>query len=45
MTVTKTIYGDWQVSAMVDGYRVQKMYSGYTKKEAVALFKAEHNVL
>lgn len=41
MTIEKTIQGAWKVSAIVNGYLVTKQYFGYTKKEAIALFKEE----
>jgi hypothetical protein len=43
MTVTK-LYpsGAWEVSAIVDGYLVRGVYFGYTKREAVAQFVANH---
>ena len=33
--------GGWLVSAVIDGYRVARRYFGYTKREAVAMFRAE----
>jgi hypothetical protein len=43
MTTTK-LYpsGAWEVSAIVDGYLVREVYFGYTKREAVAQFVADH---
>jgi hypothetical protein len=36
-------FGGWSISAMVGsisyGYRLQRSYYGYTKREAVALFR------
>ena len=34
--------GAWRVSAIVGGYLVSKQYMGYTKKEAVSMFKQEN---
>ena len=44
MTVSteKTMQGAWRVSAIVGGYLVSKQYMGYTKKEAVSMFKQEN---
>jgi len=33
--------GSWVVSAVVDGYLESIAYYGYTKREAVARFRAE----
>ena len=41
MTVEKTTQGAWKVSDIVNGYLVTKQYFGYTKKEAIAIFKQE----
>ena len=41
MTVRKTMQG-YEVSDIIDGYRVHKHYIGYTKREAIVLFKKEH---
>lgn len=41
MTIIKYHRGFWQISAVVNGYLVQRQYMGYTKKEAVRLFKEE----
>ncbi len=40
MTIERTIQG-WRVSAMHHGYRVSQHYIGYTRREAVRLFR-EH---
>ena len=44
MTVSteKTMQGAWRVSAIVGGYLVSMQYMGYTKREAVEMFKAQH---
>lgn len=41
MTVERTIYGAWRVSAIVAGYRISRLFIGYTKRAAVREFKAE----
>jgi hypothetical protein len=41
MTIEKTYQGAWRISAIIDGHLVTKQYFGYSKKEAVALFKEE----
>jgi hypothetical protein len=38
MTTEKLINGAWRVSDIVDGYLVQRVFFGYTKREAMALF-------
>lgn len=43
MTITKNQQGAYIVSSMIGGYRVQKVYMGYTKKEAIANFKESNN--
>lgn len=35
------VHGAWIVSAIVGGYFVERAYYGYTKKEAVRLFRKE----
>ena len=35
--------GHVNVSAMVNGYRVRRTYIGYSKREAVAMFRDEVN--
>lgn len=35
--------GAYRLSAMVDGYRVEKTYLYYTKREAIRLFAAHVN--
>ena len=41
MTVERTLQGAWRISAMIDGYLVTRQYFDYTKREAIALFKAD----
>ncbi len=41
-TLTKLFpSGAYEVSALVGGYLVRKVYYGYTKREALRQFKAE----
>lgn len=44
MTVSteKTFQGAWRISAIVAGYLVTEQYMGYTKREAVSMFKQKH---
>jgi hypothetical protein len=35
------VSGAWNISEIVDGYLMRRSYLDYTKKEAVAAFKAE----
>ena len=41
MLVEKTFQGAWSISAIINGYLVTRQYMGYTKREAMRLFKAE----
>lgn len=41
MTVTRNLNGSYTVSDIIDDYLVNRTYYGYTKREAVALFRAE----
>lgn len=40
MSITK-IPGGWCVAEMIGGYRVKRLYIGYTKREALREFRAE----
>lgn len=42
MTIYNTSIG-WYISKMVNGQLIQKNYYGYTKRQAIALFKKEFN--
>jgi hypothetical protein len=45
MTVTRMRHsGAWVVTDIINGYYEQEVYYGYTKKEAIALFKEKYNV-
>jgi len=41
MIIQKNIYGYWVISDIVRGYRLERKYLGYTKKEALSLFRKE----
>ena len=42
MTATKQFpSGAWTISDIVNGYLVSRTYYGYTKREAMAAFRAE----
>lgn len=40
MTIEKTMQGAWCISDIIDGYLVRKVYYFYTKREAIAAWKA-----
>ena len=43
LSIERTFQGAWRISAISDaGYLVTEQYFGYTKREAIALFMAEH---
>lgn len=35
--------GAWRISAVVDGYRVERVFMDYTRREAVAAWRAYVN--
>jgi hypothetical protein len=39
----RTFQGAWALSAIVGGYREERQYMGYTKREASRLFRNEFN--
>jgi len=41
MTTTKGQYGQWIISDIINGYLVIRQYYGYTKREALQMFKHE----
>lgn len=41
MSVYRNIYGAYVISDIIDGYLVSRSYFGYTKRQAMALFKRE----
>lgn len=42
MNITKNVNGYWIISDIIDGYRVNKTYIGYTKIEAIRQFNQEN---
>jgi len=41
MSIERTVQG-WRISDIVHGYRVSQHYIGYTKREAIRLFRAQY---
>ena len=41
MSIDKNSEGAWRISDIIDGYLVTRRYYGYTKREAIKLFKEE----
>lgn len=41
MSTTKLHSGAWQISAIISGRLITRTYYGYTKREAVRLFRTE----
>ena len=39
MSVTRNSAGAYVIADIINGYRVQRTYFGYTKHESIALFK------
>lgn len=42
ITATKLINGGWEISAIIDGYRVSVTYFYASKREAIAQFKKDN---
>jgi hypothetical protein len=42
MTIERTFQGAYRITGTVNGYLVSKQYFGYTKREALAAFKAQY---
>lgn len=42
MSIRKTFQGAFEISDIIDGRLISRQYLGYTKKQAINLFKAEH---
>lgn len=40
VSFSRTFQGAWELSAIVNGYRVHQQYMGYTKREAEAEFRS-----
>jgi len=38
MNIEKLHTGAWRVSDIVGGYRIERVFFGYTKRQAMALF-------
>jgi len=43
VSIRITFQGAIEISDIIDGYLVTRQYFGCTKKQAINLFKAEHN--
>lgn len=41
MNIERTTQGAWRISDVVNGYRESRQYFGYTKREAIAEFRAD----
>jgi hypothetical protein len=41
MIIEKNIYGYWVISDLIKGYRIERKYLYYTKKDAIKMFKKE----
>lgn len=41
MIIERNYQGAWVISDIIGGYRVARSYYGYTKREAVALFRTD----
>ena len=41
MTVTKNIHGNYIISDIINGHLVTMTYIGYTKKQAIKMFREE----
>lgn len=39
ITATRTIHGYYECAAILNGYRVSQVYGGYTRREALKLFR------
>jgi hypothetical protein len=39
ISIEKTFQGAWKLSAMIKDQLIQRQYHGYTKEEALKLFK------
>jgi hypothetical protein len=40
MIIERNYQGAWVISDIIGGYRVARSYYGYTKREAIRLFRA-----
>ena len=41
ISIERNTHGAWVLATVYNGYRVQRSYTGYTKREAVAHFKKD----
>lgn len=41
MSIEKNYLGDWVISDIIAGHRFFRVYSGYSKREAIRLFKID----
>lgn len=41
MIIERNYQGAWVISDIIGGYRVARQYYGYTKREAIRLFRAD----
>ena len=42
LTIEKNpVTGAWVISAIIGGHRIQRTYIGYTRREAVELFRVQ----
>ena len=44
MTIDKNIEGAWRITDIINDQLITKVYYYYTKKEAIQLFKKQHEV-
>jgi len=45
MTATRNMHGAWVVSGIVAGYLVTRRYYGFTKAQAVSMWRKEQSSL
>jgi hypothetical protein len=43
LNLVRTTAGGWSVSAIVAGYRTERLYYGYSKQEAITRYLSEFN--
>ena len=41
MTIERTHHGAWRIYTLLNGYLIQRTYFGYSKREAMAQFRAD----
>jgi hypothetical protein len=42
MTIEKNIHGYYVISDIINSYRMQQTYIGYSKRDAIRLFREEY---